>query len=155
WLANIYAKDIVYDDSKEAKAYMEKVSKQEDLRPVLKATIKKYIEAFGKLPKSHLAKKEVFENRKYNDEVVETYQIGFASGNKFIYALLSEKGLTTAGTDLGLIPKGNDFNYNRVTYTVYDNNGAPVVISGRDLSKDNKINWLNSRDTTLNDKTKI
>src|SRR5690606_29510920 len=155
WLANIYAKDIVYDDSKEAKAYMEKISKQEDLRPLLKATIKKYINAFKKLPENHLAKKEVIEKRKYTKEVVDTYQIGFAPGNKFIYTLLSEKGLTTPGTDLGLISKGNDFYYNRVTYTVFDSNGAPVGISGRDLSKDTKVKWLNSRDTILYDKSKI
>ncbi|EKF56217.1 hypothetical protein I215_01803 [Galbibacter marinus] len=155
WLANTYAKDIVYDDSKEAKAYMEKVSKQEDLRPLLKATIKKYTESFKKLPKSHPAKKEVFEKRKYTEEVVDTYQIGFSPGNKFIYEILSEKGLTASGTDLGLISKGNDFYYNRVTYTVFDKNGAPVGISGRDLSEDSKVKWLNSRDTILYDKSKI
>ncbi len=155
YLANKYNKEIVYDDTKESKAYAEKAQKQTALRPLLKATINQYLKQFAALGEDHPAKQEVFVKRQYNQEVVDTYQIGFAPGNKFLYNIFSEKGCISQGEELGLISKNNDFYYNRVTYTVFDKNGEPIGISGRDLATPTKVKWVNSKESILYDKSHV
>jgi DNA primase len=150
YIAKKQGKDVAYDDTKESKAYQETIQKQAALRPILKAAIKKYQEAFAQLPKDHAAKKEV-ARRGYSQDVIDTYQIGFAPGNKFIYNLLKEKGLVTEGHKISLLNASadNDFYYNRVTYTIFDKNGEPIGLSGRDLNVPTKVKWINPKDTDL------
>lgn len=150
YIADKLGKTIQYDDSEEAKAYQEKVLKQEALRPILKASIKKYQEEFAKLPNTHPAKIEV-ARRGYNQEIIDAYQIGFAPGNKFLYNLLKEKALVDAGKKLSILNEAgdNDFYYNRVTYTIFDKNGEPIGLAGRDLNDPPKVKWINPKDTEL------
>jgi len=153
YLANRQGKTIEYEDTKEAKAYQEKLVKINELRPVLKRGIATYMAEFKKLPDNHPAKHEVFNHRQYNQDIIDTYQIGFAPGNKFIYNKLKENGLVKAGEDVSLISTkqgvSNDFYYNRVTYTIFDANGEAISIAGRDLQSDTNLKWLNGKTTTL------
>ena len=153
YLANRQGKTIEYDDTKEAKIYQEKLVKINGIRPVLKRGIATYQAEFKKLPDNHPAKQEVFNHRQYTQDIIDTYQIGFAPGNKFIYNKLKENALVKDGEDVSLISTkqgvSNDFYYNRVTYTIFDANGEPISIAGRDLQPDTKLKWLNGKTTTL------
>lgn len=153
YIAKKLGRDVQYDDTDEAKAYAETVKKKEALRPLLKAAIKQYQQQYAQLSDDHPAKKEV-ARRGYDQEVVDTYQIGFAPGNYFIYNILKEKGLVEDGKKINLITdKNKDFYFDRVTYTVFDANGNPISMVGRSLNPDDKkYKWLNSSNTELYEK---
>lgn len=155
YLANKQGKSIEYDDSKQAKAYQEKQLKIQGLRPTLEYVIKNYTSQFNNLKSDHPAKQEVFTKRQYSQDIADTYQIGFAPGNKFIYNKLKEKALVNTGKEIFILSGENDFYYNRVTYTIFDANGSPVGIAGRCLKPEPKVKWLNSRDSELYNKQYI
>lgn len=153
WLAKKYAIEIEYDNSDWAKEYHEKQEKKGELRPLLESTIRKFEEAFAALPANHPAKIEVYQKRKYTDEIVDAYRIGYAPGRKYIYDLCVEHGKKNDAIALGLIGDTNDKWYDRVIYPLIDKRGTelnPVGIAGRRLSDDNKYaKWINSADSEL------
>lgn len=149
YLAKKQGKELEYDDTKEAKAYQEKLIKINGLRPVLKRVIATYLKEFETLTETHPAKLEVFKKRQYTQDIIDTYQIGFAPGNKFIYNKLKEYALVKTGEEVSVINNDNDFYYNRVTYTIFDANGEPISIAGRDLTHPTKLKWKNGKTTTL------
>jgi DNA primase catalytic core len=152
YVAKKQGKNIQYENTKEAKAYQEKLVKVNGLRPVLKSVIRLYQKTFEDLPKTHPAKVEVFDQRRYNQDIVDTYQIGYAPGNKFIYNKLKEHGLAAEGKDASLISGMEDFYFNRVIYTICDAIGSPIGLAGRDVSDNPKVKWLNPRNGLLYDK---
>src|SRR5690606_11478454 len=148
YLAKKQGKSIEYDDTKEAKAYQEKLAKINNLRPILKRAIATYQNEFTQLSDNHPAQQEV-ARRGYDPEIIDTYQIGYTPCNKFLYDKLKENGLVGNGEAIGLLSKNNDFYFNRVTYTIFDANGDPISIAGRDLQPDSKLKWINGRTTDL------
>jgi DNA primase catalytic core len=140
---------VQYEDSKEAKAYQEKLVKITALRPTLKRAIATYQNVFSKLPEDHPAKQEVFNKRQYNQDVIDTYQIGYAPGRSFLYNKLKENALIEDGKATSLLTGTKDFYNDRVTYTIFNANGEPISIAGRELKPDPKIKWLNGRTTEL------
>ena len=149
YIAKKQGRSIEYQDTKQAKAYQEKQVKIQGLRPVLNRAIATYKKELEGLAEDHPAKIEVFFKRQYNQEIVDTYGIGYAPGNKFLYDKLKQAAVVKQGEDVSLLNGTNDFYYNRVTYTIYDKNGEAVGIAGRELKDPPKVKWLNSRSTTL------
>lgn len=149
YIAKKQGLSLQYEDSKEAKAYQEKLVKKNKLRPTLKLAIATYQQAFSNLPDDHPAKQEVFNKRQYNQDIIDTYQIGYAPGRSFLYNKLKSSALIEDGKACSLISGINDFYNNRVTYTIFDANGNPVSIAGRELKETPKIKWLNGRTTEL------
>jgi len=153
WLARKYSIELEYEDSEWAKEYQKKEEKRDELRPLLESVIRKYEEAFQKLPKNHPAKIEVFQKRQYTQEIVEDYRIGYAPGRKFIYEKCVENGRKQDAMDLGLINEKNDKWYDRVIYPLIDRKGTSLVsvgLAGRRLSEDTKYaKWLNSSESEL------
>lgn len=148
-IAKSLNKDLQYANPKETKNYKEKLDKINDLRPVLKRAIATYQNQFEALPIEHPAKKEVFEHRSYTQEIIDTYQIGYAPGNKFMFNHLKRNDMVKSGEELSLLSGENDFYNMRVTYTIFDANGEPISIAGRELKEPPKIKWLNGKTTTL------
>lgn len=152
-LANKYAIELEYDNSEFAKEQQKKQEEKEALQPVLESTIRKYEEAFEKLPEDHPAKIEVFEKRKYTPEIVEAYRIGYAPGNRFIYDKVVEIGRKQDAIDIGLISETNDKWVDRVIYPLIDRRGQqrfPVGLAGRRLGENKKYaKWMNSSDSEL------
>lgn len=152
YIADKLGKTMEYDDSKEAKAYEERLQKQQALRPILKASIKQYQKQLAALPDDHAAWQEI-KRRGYNQDVIDAYQIGYAPGNGFLYNLLKQTGTVAEGKTLSLLNDNNkDFYYNRVTYTIFDKNGEPIGIAGRITDKDGKPKWINPKETPLYNK---
>lgn len=155
-LANHYAIEVEYEDSKHAKKYLEKEQKKQALAPILEATAQRFEAEFEKLPADHPAKKEVFEKRKYNADIVDTYRIGYAPGKRFIYDLCLERGLLTEAKELGLISDKGDKWVDRVIYPLIEKKGSKQTVvgfAGRVLDDSGKYaKWLNSQDSTLYNK---
>jgi DNA primase catalytic core len=149
---------VEYTDSKEAKVYMERKSQELELLPVLKAASAKYHEEFliGKSDMHTAARKEI-DRRGYSSDVIDTYQIGFAPGNKFLYNLMSASGKVAQGVQLALInEKNNDRYWNRVIFPIHDASGEIIGLAGRDLTGEKKAaKWINSSETLLYNKSKV
>jgi len=153
WLAKKYSIMMEYDDSQNAKEYLEKEEKREKQLQLMESVIRKYEEEFKKLPKNHPAKIEVYQKRNYSTETVDQYRIGYAPGRKFIYDLCLTSGRIEDALELGLINENNDKWYNRVIYPLIDRKGTsliPIGMAGRRLTEENKYaKWMNSADSEL------
>lgn len=150
--------EVQYDDSKQAKAYVEKQKKKAEALPVLVSSINSYHKLFLELPDDHEAKREVYLKRGYTLADVKKYQIGYAPGEgKFLYDLCKENGVKDIAEKIGLINKYGDRFRNRVIYPISAVKGMKQVytgIAGRDLTNSKKAaKWMNSSDSILYDKS--
>lgn len=149
YLAKKYNETVEYENSEFAEKKAIEIQEKEKLRPVLKAVHKQYQEAFLKLEETHPAKKEIYEHRQYNNDVILEWGIGYAPEN-FLYDLLKNSGRVKQGEELGLINYQKDKYYNRVIYPIHDANGLLIGLAGRDLSGTKGIaKWINP---AVNDK---
>jgi DNA primase catalytic core len=146
---------VQYSDSKQAAVYAERKEKELQLLPVLKASARVYHELLQ--DKSSTAAHAELKKRGYDQEVADTYQIGFAPGNQFLYKKLSESGRVSEGVQLHLINEKNQDRYwNRVIYPIHDASGEIIGLAGRDTTGDSKAaKWINSSETLLYDKSKV
>src|SRR5690554_2771013 len=146
------------EDSPKTKEYTEKLEKKVKLSQLTQAAINKFHKAFLELPKEHPAKIEIYEKRKYTDEIVEEYQIGFAPGGQFLYDDCKETANLENAREIGLISetKNHDFWVNRVVFPfLTDSKKFPVIgLAGRKLSEDDKFpKWINPKTSVLYDKS--
>ncbi|HBK83834.1 MAG TPA: DNA primase, partial [Flavobacterium sp.] len=162
YLAQKYKEPVQYDNSEQATKKVAEISKKQEIRPVLEATLIQYQKQFSLLDDDHPAKKEVFTKREYSlDDVVE-WGIGYAPEN-FLYDLLKNSGRVTEGLALGLLGNGQNNAYdvytNRVVYPIHDKNGLLIGLAGRDISDTKKYSkWINPKvdaDNILYDKSKV
>ena len=162
YLAQKYNESIQYEDSEMAQKKAAEISKKEKIRPVLKATLEQYQKQFHQLPDNHPAKQEIFEKRKYTQDDIIEWGIGYAPEN-FLYDLLKNSGRVKEGIELGLLGEGQHNVYdkytNRVIYPIHDKNGLLIGLAGRDLSgKKEAAKWINPKvdsDNILYDKSKV
>lgn len=162
YLAQKYNESIQYEDSEIAQKKAAEISKKEKIRPVLKATLEQYQKQFHQLPDNHPAKQEIFEKRKYTQDDIIEWGIGYAPEN-FLYDLLKNSGRVKEGIELGLLGEGQHNVYdkytNRVIYPIHDKNGLLIGLAGRDLSgKKEAAKWINPKvdsDNILYDKSKV
>lgn len=157
-IANQHGIPVEYEDTKEAKRYHEKIKKKQSLVPVMQSAVRKFQEAFWKLPADHPAKKEVFEKRQYTEELAKEYGIGYAPGHDYIYNLAVENGQKENAEKVGLISDKGDKWINRVVYPLLENNQAKIVavgVAGRSLSDSKKYaKWMNPINSPLYQKDK-
>lgn len=162
YLSQKYNESIQYEDSEMAQKKAAEISKKEKIRPVLKATLEQYQKQFHQLPDNHPAKQEIFEKRKYTQDDIIEWGIGYAPEN-FLYDLLKNSGRVKEGIELGLLGEGQHNVYdkytNRVIYPIHDKNGLLIGLAGRDLSgKKEAAKWINPKvdsDNILYDKSKV
>jgi len=158
-IANKYSIPVVAENAAQAKVYEEKQQKKKDLLPLMDACIKKFEDAFWKLPANHPAKIEVFQKRQYTEELAKELRIGYAPGHRYIYDVCVENGRKQDAKDLFLITDEKDKWVNRVIYPfveVFAGKPKPVSLAGRSLSKDKKYaKWINSMNTELYQKDKF
>src|SRR5690625_7301360 len=93
-IKNEYDKDV-------PKEVIEKRKNEEELQKVMEASILRYHHEFMKLPDDHPAV-QAWLARGFEKEDATAYKIGYAPGN-YLYPILSENGLVSAGKKLGLI----------------------------------------------------
>jgi DNA primase catalytic core len=122
----------------------QKIEKKESLRSVLKAAHKNYVERYKNLPEDHPARLEVESKRKYSNDVIVEWGIGYAPED-FLYRKLHDSGRITEGKELGLISEKNYDKYsNRVVYPIYDIQGMIIGLAGRSLTDNKKYaKWIN------------
>lgn len=145
-LAEIYSDTVEYENAEWAVKKQAEIKKKEDLRPILKRVHEHYIEKFlTEVVKNenHPAHKEVFDKRKYTDDIVTEWGIGFAPAN-YLADILENSGRTKQGHALGLIKEKWDKYSNRVVYPIHDINGLIIGLAGRDLTgKKETAKWIN------------
>lgn len=142
-LAEKYKETIQYENTEFAAKKAIITEKKEALRPVLIATQSQYFKAYQALPANHPARLEVEQNRKYNEDTILEWGIGFAPEN-FLYDLLKNSGRVKEGADLGLINSVYDKYSNRVVYPIHDGNGLIIGLAGRSITgKKEDAKWIN------------
>lgn len=155
WLAEKYGYTVEYEDEEWAKEKEDRLAKKESLRPLLKAALQRYRDAFKALPDDHKAKIEIYKNRQYSDEIVLDWQIGFAPGGKLLFEELAKIDRLDDGREAFLIGDEYDKFWNRVIYPIHDENGLLIGLAGRDITGDKKAaKWINPSTNTLYNKDK-
>lgn len=143
YIAKKYNEEVQYDNSAAAAEQAKKIAKKEEIRPILKLVHERYVEQFKRLPENHPAKSEVYDRRKYTDDIILEWGIGFAPEN-YLYDVLKNSGRVKEGEDLGLIKKGYDLYSNKVIYPIHDYNGLIIGLAGRDVSGKARVaKWIN------------
>lgn len=148
YLAGKYGETVEYEKPELAEKKKVETTKKEELRKTLQATHNAYIKEYNNLPATHTARTEIEEKRRYTQEDILEWGIGFAPEN-FLYDKLYNSGKVDNGYSLGLIKKGNNNNKydvytNRVTYPLHDEFGQLIGLAGRKLSSNQKYaKWIN------------
>lgn len=123
---------------------------------VLKATADKYSQQFNILSDVHWVKKMVLE-RKFSQESILNFKIGYAPGNRLITAELIEKALFEVGKSTGLVnvkeDKSFDFFNDRIIFPILNERGDVVGFGGRAPQGVNP-KYLNSKESQYYNKTK-
>lgn len=157
-IAGIYNEPVQYEAVEFSEKKKEVLEKKEELRNVLKAVHEIYQNQFKSLPNNHKAKIEVLEKRKYTEDTIIEWGIGFAPDN-LLYDKFSKSGKVYQGEALGLIANQWDKYSNRVVYPIHDGNGLIIGLAGRDVSgKTNTAKWINppvNSDNLLYNKSKV
>lgn len=156
-LAKKYNMAVEYENAAVSIQLKEASEKREELRPLVKATLKHYQKELLKLDVEHKGYVEVFLHRQYTQEIVTDWGIGYAPGNKFIYNLAKENGLIEPAKKVGLVSdKNQDKLWNRVTYPIHDERGLVIGIASRDLSgKKESAKWMNPPESDLYQKSNV
>jgi DNA primase len=163
-LAKTYNIPVEYD-----KEYQQQTQQQKDLKTEALASAKwaagRYQKALQDLPNDAPAI-QYLENRGYNKERREKWDIGFApTNNKFLTTPLINSGKHGPSVEIGLInvKEGvtKDFFYNRITIPIHDHNGIVVGLAGRQVPTDNPEmdkkypKYLNPKESIIYSKSKI
>lgn len=146
YLAGKFGMPIEYAKPEIAEQIQKEESKKEVLRTVLESIHKLYVAELKKLPKDHPAYLEI-NKRKYNQDVIDHWGIGYAPSN-FLFDKLQNSGKTKEGEALGLIKQGNfnnkyDLYSNRLIYPIRDIRGNLIGFAGRQLDDKKAAKWIN------------
>ncbi|MDM1441888.1 DNA primase [Myroides odoratimimus] len=123
---------------------------------VLKATADKYSQQYTNLSDVHWAKKMVLE-RKFSQESILNFKIGYAPGNRLVTAELIERALFEVGKSTGLVnvreDKSFDFFNDRLMFPILNERGEVVAFGGR-APQGVDPKYLNSKESPYYNKTK-
>lgn len=149
-LAKIQGKTVEYEKPEIAEKQKQKQAAEKDLRKYLESISKKFQEELFKLPEDHPAWKEIAK-RKYTDDEVKFWELGYAPGNNFMYSLFSQFGSVEIGKKLGLInDKNQDKLWDKLIYPIYDDRGKITGFASRQLNEDpNFAKWMNPSENDL------
>ena len=150
-----------YEDASED--YQRIISEEQAYKKVLLFANEQYQNAFQKLPADHWAKKMILEQRKYTEETIEVFQIGYAPNERsFISTPLINSGSFTEAKDLGLTNTKDgssyDFYRNRIMFPIHDVQGNVVGFGGRRSNNeedDQYAKYLNSKESKIYKKESI
>ena len=149
-LAKMQGKTIEYEKPEIAEKHKVKQAEQKELRSHLEAISKKFQEELFKLPKDHPAWLEI-SKRRYSENEVKFWELGYAPGNGFMYQLFSDFGAVEVGKKLGLInDKNQDKLWDKLIYPIYDDRAKLIGFASRQLNSDpNFAKWMNPSENDL------
>ncbi|AXP79210.1 DNA primase [Mariniflexile rhizosphaerae] len=123
---------------------------------------KVFLKNFNDLPVTHWAKQNL-ENRKFSDEIITKFGIGYASPDFHqLNKRFKEKAKVDEAVTLGLIshnpPKYFDYFIDRIIFPIQNSQGRVIGFGGR-KSNDESVKqfpkYLNSPETPLYNKSKV
>lgn len=149
-LAKMQGKTVEYEKPEIAEKQKQKQAAEKDLRKYLEAISKKFQEELFKLSKDHPAWLEIAK-RRYSEDEVRFWELGYAPGNNFMYNLFSQFGAVETGKKLGLInDKNQDKLWEKLIYPIYDDRGKLTGFASRKLDENpNYAKWMNPSDSDL------
>lgn len=157
-IAGIYNEVVEYEKEEFSVRKKEALERKEVLRKTLKATHEQYLAQYRLLSSEHAARLEVEGHRKYSEETIVEWGIGFAPSN-FLYDKLYNAAKVQEGEDLGLIREQWDKYSERVIYPIHDTNGLIIGLAGRDISgREKSAKWINppvNAENLLYNKSKV
>ncbi len=147
YLAKKFHVEIEYDNPEVAERYKAVNARKETLRPVLEKVHELYKEEYRKLHQDHGARIHVENGRKYTEDEIIEWGIGYAPEN-FLYDKIENSGRLQEAEDLGLIKKGKfenkyDSYSKRIIYPIHSDTGLLIGFAGRALSTSKKAKWIN------------
>lgn len=141
--------DVQYDSKEYTEEIKARHQKKKSLLPALYLAHTEYQRCLKNLDVGHDAIIELKSHRKYSNDTITDWEIGYAPGNKFLYKKLEKNQLLTEGIELGLISNDNDKYFNRVIYPIYDPLGQLIGLSGRTLSNNKTAKWINPKESPV------
>ncbi|MDN3665593.1 DNA primase [Algibacter miyuki] len=155
-IAKKYGIPVEYADEKQASAYAKTTEKKQKARPILDAALVHYQKALLKVPTDHPAKKEVIGKRQYTKDIIVDWQLGYATGGRFLTEKLKEANLLKQAQEISLVGDKADKYWERIIYPIHDIKGLLVGFAGRDISnKDSSAKWINPAESIIYHKDKI
>ncbi|MBR1600069.1 MAG: DNA primase, partial [Alphaproteobacteria bacterium] len=114
------------------------------------------------MPSGAYALKYLHEKRKFTDDTIKKFGLGYAPSGDGLKALLQSRGISERDMiDLGLVNinenrknKIRDFFFDRLMIPITDKNGNTIAFGGRIL-KDGEPKYLNSPETPIFNKRRI
>ncbi|WP_313138433.1 DNA primase [Myroides sp.] len=137
----------------------QKIDKKKKATDILEWASTQYSKALNTLADNHWAK-EMIADRRFTEDTVRDFKIGYAGGSKMLTTPLIDQGLFSEGKDIGLINvkdgKSSDFFRERLMFPIVNERGEVVGFGGRASNEEAKkyAKYLNSRETDYYVKTK-
>lgn len=149
--------NIMLEYEEASEDYQRLLSEEQSYKKVLAHANEQYMVSFNKLPENHWAKEMILKQRKYSEEIIETFQIGYAPNERsFISTQLINSGNFTEAKDLGLTNTKDgssyDFYRNRIIFPIHDAQGSVIGFGGRRSNAeedDQYAKYLNSKESKL------
>ena len=144
-----------------SKESQEEVLKRKSLYEIMDITAD-YFQKCLFMPVGAHALKYLREKRKFSDETIKKFRLGYAPGGNTLKALLSSRDISEKDMeDLGLIAtygeqntKSRDFFFDRVMIPIADKRGNIIAFGGRILNN-GEPKYLNSPETPIFNKRRI
>ena len=92
--------------------------------------------------------------RGYSDEVIDKFEVGFASSkvslsNFLLAKSYSEQDLIDVNLSRNIDGQIRDVFFDRIMFPIHDRNGQVIAYSGRALAKESNIKYINTSNTAL------
>ncbi len=144
-----------------SKESQEAVMKRQSLYEIMDITAD-YFQKCLFMPVGAHALKYLREKRKFSDETIKKFRLGYAPSGDGLKAFLQSRGISENDmVDLGLVSinedrknKVRDFFFDRVMIPIADKHGNTIAFGGRIL-KDGEPKYLNSPETPIFNKRRI
>lgn len=153
---NLSYNEALYELSKKYNVEIQGITRTDDKYRVYYDILEKSNKYYeNNLKKSEIALKYLKEIRKYSDEDIKNFKLGFADDSwDGLIKYLSKDYTLEEISKLGLISSKNDRYYdvfrNRIMFPIYDIKGRIVGFGGRDITDDpNSAKYINSKETKV------
>lgn len=137
----------------------EEIDAEQRLRDCLQLAVDRWETNLHDLPDEHPAWLEVFRRGLTSDHARE-YGFGYArDGWSHMTEFLTERGYHAEAVELGILNEKNGKTYDamrdRLMIPVFDERRRLASFAGRAMNQDDKVKWINGRNTRIFEKGKV
>ncbi|WP_422105547.1 DNA primase [Winogradskyella sp.] len=141
------------------------VQRQRDARAemfgLLDKVSNKFVASRKQLPKEHWIN-DILEERKFTDDAIVSYMLGYAPNANQLYKWAAENGTLAIAKELGLCGSKENSGYdvfkNRLIFPIHNHKGAVVGFGGRRSNNEadtNYAKYINSKESPIYKKSNV